>query len=281
MTVPSITLNDDTTIPQLGFGVFKVPPPETAATVLAALEVGYRHIDTAQMYGNEAGVGEAIARSGIPREELFVTTKLDNGNHLPDDVRRSFEESRTALGLDRIDLFLIHWPLPTQYDGDFVSTWRAVTELLADGSVRSVGVSNFHADHLERIIDETGAIPAVDQIEAHPYLVNDANREAALRHGVRIEAWSPLARGNVLGDPVLTEIAAAHGKTVSQVTLRWHIERGDIVFPKSMRVERMRENFEIFDFSLTPDQVAAITALDRGEAGRTGPNPDTFDRIAR
>jgi 2,5-diketo-D-gluconate reductase A len=278
MTVPTITLNDHTTIPQLGFGVFLVPPPETAATVTAALEVGYRHIDTAQMYGNEAGVGEAVAASGIPRDELYITTKLNNNNHRPDDVRRSLDESLTALGVDQVDLFLIHWPLPTRYDGDYVSTWRAMTALAGEGA-KSVGVSNFHPAHLDRIIEETGVIPAINQIEVNPYLVNDAAREASLNHGVKVEAWSPIARGNVLTDPVLSEIAEAHGKTVPQVTLRWHVERGDIVFPKSMHQERMRENFDIFDFSLTPDQVTAITGLDRGEAGRTGPNPDTFDRI--
>jgi 2,5-diketo-D-gluconate reductase A len=279
MTVPSITLNDQTTIPQLGFGVFQVPPSETAATVTTALEVGYRHIDTAQMYANEAGVGEAIAAAGLPRDELYVTTKLNNTNHRPDDVRRSFDESLKALGLDQIDLFLIHWPLPTQYDGDYVSTWKAMAELVADGRLRSVGVSNFQAAHLDRIISETGVVPAVNQIEAHPYFNNDAVREASLSHGVKVEPWSPIAQGQVLDDPVIGAIAASYGKTTSQVTLRWHIERGDIVFPKSMHEERMRENLQIFDFSLTPEQVGAITGLDRGEAGRRGPNPDTFDWI--
>ena len=279
MTVPSITLNDQTTIPQLGFGVYQVPPAETAATVRTAFEVGYRHIDTAQMYGNEAGVGEAIATSDLARDEIYVTTKLNNSNHRPDDVRRSFDESRKALGLDQVDLFLIHWPLPTQYDGDFVSTWRAMSALVTDGGVKSIGVSNFHGPHLDRIIEETGVLPAVNQIEAHPYLTNEAARSASLGHGVKVEAWSPIAQGQVLNDPVLTDIAASLGRSTSQVTLRWHIERGDIVFPKSMHEERMRENFDIFDFSLTPDQVAAIAALDRGAAGRTGPDPDTFDWI--
>jgi len=276
MTVPAITLNDQTTIPQLGFGVFKVPAEQTAATVTTAFEIGYRHIDTAQMYGNEQGVGEAIASSGIPRDELYVTTKLDNGNHAPDDVRRSFDESLSRLGLDHVDLFLIHWPLPSRYDGDYVSTWRAMTELRADGGARSVGVSNFHAEHLDRIIGETGEIPAVNQVEAHPYLVNDDVRAASHAHGVTVEAWSPIARGQVLDDEVIQRIAKRHGKTPSQVTLRWHLERSDVVFPKSMREERMRENFDIFDFQLSPVEVAEITALDRGEAGRVGPNPETF-----
>lgn len=279
MTVPSITLNDRTTIPQLGFGVFQVPPAETAATVTTAFEVGYRHIDTAQMYGNEEGVGEAIASSGIPRDELYVTSKLNNTFHRPDDVRRTFDETLTRLGLDRLDLFLIHWPLPTQYDGDYVSTWKAMTELVADGRLTSAGVSNFEPAHLDRIIEETGVTPAVNQIEVHPYLTNEAARAASSSHGVAVEAWSPIAQGGVLDDPVINEIADRHGKTPSQVTLRWHVERGDIIFPKSMREERMRENFAIFDFSLTPDEVAAISALDRGEDGRTGPNPNTFDWI--
>jgi 2,5-diketo-D-gluconate reductase A len=279
MSVPTITLNDQTTIPQLGFGVFQVPPEDTAAAVRTAFDVGYRHIDTAQMYGNEAGVGEAIASSDIPRDELYITTKLNNSQHRPDAVRRSFDESRKALGLEQVDLFLIHWPLPTEYDGDYVSTWKAMAALVADGGVRSVGVSNFQAAHLDRIIEETGVIPAVNQIEAHPYFTNDATREASLRHGIKVEAWSPIAQGKVLDDPVIAEIAEAHGRTTSQVTLRWHVERGDIIFPKSTHEERMRENFAIFDFSLTPDEVAAITALDRGDEGRTGPDPDTFDWI--
>ena len=279
MTVPTITLNDQTTIPQLGFGVFQVPPEETAATVSSAFEVGYRHIDTAQMYQNEQGVGEAIAASGIARDELYVTTKLNNGFHAPDDARRSFEESLQKLGLDRVDLFLVHWPLPTLYDGDYVSTWRTLAEFVADGRATSIGVSNFQPAHLDRIIEETGVVPAVNQIEVHPYFTNEAARAASIRHGVEVEAWSPIAQGKVLDDDVIGKIAAGHGKTPSQVTLRWHVERGDIVFPKSMHVERMRENFDIFDFTLTADEVAEISALDRGEDGRNGPNPDTFDYV--
>ena len=279
MTVPTITLNDQTTIPQLGFGVFQVPPEETAATVGSALEVGYRHIDTAQMYQNEQGVGEAIAASGIARDDIYVTTKLNNGFHAPDDARRAFEESLEKLGLDRVDLFLVHWPLPTLYGGDYVATWRTLAEFLADGRATSIGVSNFQPAHLDRIIEETGVAPAVNQIEVHPYFTNEDARAASIRHGVEVEAWSPIAQGKVLDDDVIGKIAADHGKTPSQVTLRWHVERGDIVFPKSMHVERMRENFEIFDFTLTADEVAQISALDRGEDGRNGPNPDTFDYI--
>ena len=279
MTVSNVDLFNETTIPQLGFGVFQVPPDQTAQVTGTALEVGYRHIDTAQMYGNEAGVGEAIKASGIARDELYVTSKLNNTFHEPDAARRAFDETLTRLGLDRIDLFLIHWPLPTRYDGDYVSTWRTLNEFVADGRATSVGVSNFQPAHLDRIISETGLVPAVNQIEVHPYFTNEAARAASIRHGVEVEAWSPIAQGKVLDDAVIGEIATAHGKTPSQVTLRWHIERGDIVFPKSMREERMRENFDIFDFTLTEEQVAAITAPDRGEDGRTGPNPDTFDWI--
>jgi len=277
--VPSLTLNNQTEIPQLGFGVFQVPPAQTADVVSQALEVGYRHIDTAQMYRNEQGVGDALKATDVPREELWITSKLNNGFHRPDDARRAFDETMARLGLDQIDLFLIHWPLPTRYDGDYVSTWQTLGEFVADGRARSIGVSNFQPEHLDRIVAETGLVPAVNQIEVHPYFANDAARDASHRHGVLVESWSPIAQGAVLDDEVIGKVAAAHDRTPSQVTLRWHIERGDIVFPKTMHRERMEENFAIFDFELTPDEVAAISGLDRGEAGRTGPNPDTFDWI--
>ncbi len=279
MTVPDISLHDGSTIPQLGFGVFQVPPDETAQTVSRALEAGYRHIDTAQMYGNESGVGEAIAASDIARHDLYITTKLNNGYHRPEDARRSFDESLTKLGLDRVDLFLIHWPLPTRYDGDYVSTWQTLAEFVADGRARSIGVSNFQPDHLDRIVAETGVVPVVNQIEVHPFFTNEAARAANARHGVVTEAWSPIARGRVVDDSVIGEIAERLDRTPSQVSLRWHVQRGDVVFPKSMRPERMAENFAIFDFELGPDDMAAISALDEGEPGRTGPNPDTFDMI--
>ncbi len=279
MTVPTITLNNDATIPQLGFGVYQVPPEQTAEVVTTAFEVGYRHIDTAQMYQNEAGVGAAIAASDIARDDLFITSKLNNGFHRPDDARRAFDATMERLGLDRIDLFLIHWPLPTLYDGDYAATWRTLGELVADGRARSIGVSNFQPAHLDRIIEETGVVPAVNQIEVHPYFTNEDARAASIRHGVEVEAWSPIAQGKVLDDETIGKIAAAHGKTPSQVTLRWHVERGDIVFPKSMHRERMAENFDLFDFQLSADEVAAIAALDQGESGRMGPNPDTFDWI--
>jgi 2,5-diketo-D-gluconate reductase A len=279
MTVPLITLNDQTTIPQLGFGVFQVPPEKTADTVARALEVGYRHLDTAQMYGNESGVGEAIAAAGVPRDELYVTTKLNNAYHRPDDARRSFDESLDRLGLDRVDLFLIHWPLPTRYDGDYVSTWRTLVELRDSGRVSSIGVSNFQPAHLDRIIAETGVVPAVNQVEVHPFFTNESVRAADAGHGIATEAWSPIARGAVVEDPTVLSVAERVGRTPAQVTLRWHLQRGDIVFPKSMSTDRMRENFALFDFELAEADMGALSGLDRDEAGRTGPNPDRFGWI--
>jgi 2,5-diketo-D-gluconate reductase A len=279
MTVPNITLNDGTSIPQLGFGVFQVEPAETAEVVSHALEVGYRHLDTAQMYGNEEGVGQAIRESGIDRDELYVTTKLNNSFHRPEDARKAFDGSLDALGLDEVDLFLIHWPLPTRYDGDYVSTWQTLVEFRDSGRARSIGVSNFQPDHLDRIIAETGVVPVVNQVEVHPYFRNEAVREADARHGVATEAWSPIAQGAVLDDEVITRVADETGGTPAQVTLRWHLQRGDIVFPKSTRIERMRENFGALDIELSAEQLAAIDGLDRGEGGRSGPDPDSFDYI--
>ncbi|WP_432478298.1 aldo/keto reductase [Nocardioides sp. GXQ0305] len=278
-TVPTITLHDQTTIPQLGFGVFQVPPADTARAVSEALEAGYRHIDTAQMYGNEAGVGEALAAAGLPREEVYVTSKLSNASHRPDDARRSFEETLERLRLDRIDLFLIHWPLPTRYDGDFVSTWQTLAELAKEGRATSVGVSNFQPDHLDRIVQETGVVPVVNQVEVHPYFRNETVRAANAGYEIATEAWSPIARGAVLDDPTVVRVADEVGATPSQVTLRWHLQRGDIVFPKSVRAERMRENLGALEVELSDQQMAALDGLDRGEDGRCGPHPDTFDRI--
>ncbi len=277
--VPNLSLNDGNTIPQLGFGVFQVPPDDTARITAQAFAAGYRHIDTAQMYGNEKGVGEAIRDSGIAREELFITSKLNNGFHEPDEARAAFDQTMTALGLEQVDLFLIHWPLPTRYDGDFVSTWKTLIEFQNDGRARSIGVSNFQPAHLARLAEETDVVPAVNQIEVHPYFVNEAARIANAEAGILTESWSPIAQGGVLDDEVITKIAAEAGRTPAQVTLRWHIQRGDIVFPKSSSPERMAENFALFDFELDDDSMQAITALDRGEDGRTGPNPDEFDYI--
>ena len=285
---PVINLNDGTTIPQLGFGTLNVPENRsgseqateiTAEAVRQAIAAGYRHVDTAQMYGNEAGVGRGVATAGVPRSDIHITSKLSNANHRPQDVRRSFDETLRKLGTDQLDLFLMHWPLPMLYDGDYPSTWQAITGLKADGRLRSAGVSNFQPDHLDRIIRETGTRPAVNQIEVHPYFRNDAARHASQRHGIAVEAWSPLGQGAVLKDEVIERIAAGHGKTTAQVILRWHVQRGDIIFPKSARPERMTENIRIFDFALADEDMSAIDALDRGEDGRIGPNPDQFDWV--
>jgi 2,5-diketo-D-gluconate reductase A len=274
MSIPNIELNDGHSIPQLGFGVFQIDPAETERAVRVALEVGYRHIDTAEMYGNEREVGEAVRASGLDRDEVFVTSKLNNGDHRPDDARAAFDRTLSELGFDHVDLFLIHWPLPTLYDGDFVSTWRALEEFRADGRARSIGVSNFEVDHLERLAAETDVVPAVNQIELHPYLLNEDVRSYGEEHGIATEAWSPLKQGEVLRDPVILEIAERLDRTAAQVVLRWHIQHGYIVFPKSTTPERMRENFGLFDFELEAGDVERIDGLDRGEAGRNGPHPD-------
>ncbi len=277
--VETIELNDGARIPQLGFGVFQIDPGETAEAVRTALQVGYRHIDTAQMYENEAGVGQGIRDAGLDRGDVFVTSKLNNGSHRPDDARRAFDGTLEALGFDYVDLFLIHWPLPTLYDGDYVSTWQTLEEFKRDGRARSIGVSNFQTAHLERLAKETDTVPAVNQIEVHPYFPNDQVRGYGRKHGIATEAWSPIAQGKVLDDPVVDGVAKGTGKSPAQVVLRWHIQRGDIVFPKSVTPQRIEENFEIFDFELSPDDMDAISELDRGEDGRRGPNPDTFDYI--
>jgi 2,5-diketo-D-gluconate reductase A len=278
-TVPTLTLNDGNEIPQLGFGVFQIPPPDTAEAVRTALDAGYRHIDTAEMYRNEAGVGEAIRAAGVDRDQVFVTTKLSNACHHPDDARKAFEHTLSTLGFEYVDLFLIHWPLPTLYDGDYVSTWKVMEELKAQGRARSIGVSNFQVAHLERLAAETDVTPAVNQIELHPYLLNDEVRRYGEDHGILTEAWSPIAQGAVLDDPAITAIAGWLERTPAQVVLRWHLQRGSIVFPKSTTPSRIQENFDLFDFELSDADVQAITALDRGEDGRTGPDPDVFAYI--
>jgi 2,5-diketo-D-gluconate reductase A len=275
-TVPTITLNNGVEIPQLGFGVFQVQPEETAQAVQTALEVGYRHIDTAEMYGNEKGVGEGLRNSGVPREEVFVTSKLNNGFHAHADALKAFDQSLADLGFDYLDLFLIHWPLPG-IDVDFVETWKALEEVHRSGRVKAIGVSNFTAHHLGKLFAETEVRPAVNQIEVHPYLAQDDLRAFDSEHEIATEAWSPIAKGTVLDDPTIVRVAERTGRTPAQVTLRWHVQRGDIVFPKSVTRSRVEENFALFDFELSEDDMREITALDRGE--RTGPDPETFNYI--
>jgi 2,5-diketo-D-gluconate reductase A len=275
--IPEIMLNNGRVIPQFGFGVFQIKPADTAGAVATALQAGYRHIDTAEMYGNEREVGEAIAASGLDRSDVFVTSKLSNASHRPEDARKAFDTTLDALGFDYIDLFLIHWPLPTRYDGDYVSTWRTLEEFYRDGRARSIGVSNFQPHHLRRLHGESEITPAINQIEIHPYLTQDDVRAFCAEHQIAVEAWSPIAQGLVLTDPTLDEIARRVGKTPAQVVLRWHIERGDIVFPKSVTPDRIRENIAIFDFELSGEDVEAISALNRNE--RTGPDPDQFDYL--
>lgn len=271
--VPNIALNDGVEIPQLGFGVFLVPPGETKASVAEALRVGYRHIDTARIYDNEREVGEAIAESGVPRDELFVTTKVWNADQGRDATLAALDASLERLGLDTLDLYLIHWPTPAR--DRYVDTFRALVELRDSGRVRSVGVSNFQVPHLQRVIDETGVVPSVNQVELHPNLTQEPLRAFHAEHGIATEAWSPLARGGLLDDPVVGKIAAAHGRTPAQVILRWHLQLGNIVIPKSVTPSRIAENLDVFGFALSDDDVAALSALDTGS--RIGPDPDEFN----
>ncbi len=274
-SVPNVKLSNGVDIPQLGFGVFQIKAEETRAATLEALKVGYRHIDTAEMYGNEREVAEGIRESGIARAEVFVTSKLNNGFHAQDDALAAFDRSLEAMKFDYLDLFLIHWPLPAV--GDFVQTWKALEEIHRSGRVRAIGVSNFQVHHLERLALETTIVPAVNQIEIHPYFTQDDLRAFDREHGIATEAWSPLAQGQVLDDPTIVRVAKRLSRTPAQVTLRWHIQRGDIVFPKSTTPERIAENFALFDFELASEDMAAITALHRN--GRRGPNPDEFNWI--
>jgi 2,5-diketo-D-gluconate reductase A len=271
-TVPTIDLNDGNRIPRLGFGVFQVPPEETGEAVAHALQTGYRSIDTAAAYGNEAGVGEAIRESALAREDVFITTKLWNDDQGRDQALRAFERSLEQLGSDFVDLYLIHWPAPAQ--DLYVQTWEALCELKADGGVRSIGVSNFMRDHLERIIDVTGVVPAVNQVELHPRLQQLELRRFHAERGIATEAWSPLAQGELLEDPTIGEIASMHERTPAQVVLRWHIQLGNVVIPKSVTPSRIEENFRVFDFELSDDEMRAIEALDEGR--RTGPDPTSF-----
>jgi 2,5-diketo-D-gluconate reductase A len=269
-SVPAITLNNGVEIPQLGFGVFQIPPDETVEATSAALEIGYRHIDTAQMYRNEREVGIAVRESGIPRDQVFVTSKLNNGPRERDDILQSFDRSLGDLGFEYLDLFLIHWPLPNS--SDYVARWKVLEEIYASGRVRAIGVSNFKPHHLRNLFGSSEVRPAVNQIEAHPYLTQDDVRAFDADHEIVTEAWAPIAKGRVIDDPVIREVAERVGKTPAQVTLRWHVQRGDVVFPKSVTRGRVEENFAIFDFELDESAMSAITALNRDE--RTGPDPD-------
>ncbi|MGW0666665.1 aldo/keto reductase [Streptomyces sp. NPDC002746] len=271
-SVPTITLNNAVRIPQLGFGTFQIPPDETREATLAALETGYRHIDTAEMYGNEKEVGQAVLDSGLDRADVFVTSKLNNDAHGHDDALRAFDRTMEELGLDYLDLFLIHWPLPGK--GDFVETWKALEEIYRSGRTKSIGVSNFQPHHLRRLLENSEVVPVVNQIEVHPYLTQDDVRAFGAEHEIATEAWSPIAQGKVLADPAINRIADRVGRTPAQVTLRWHIQRGDIIFPKSVTRKRVEENFALFDFDLSEADIGEISALNRDE--RTGPDPDRF-----
>jgi 2,5-diketo-D-gluconate reductase A len=271
---PRIHLNSGTSIPQLGFGVFQVPPAQTADAVAEALQAGYRHIDTAAMYRNEEGVGRAIAAAGLPRSEIFVTTKLNNDAHGRDPALRAFELSLKRLGTDYVDLYLIHWPLPAL--DHYVQTWQALIELHRDGRARAIGVSNFQPAHLRRIIDETGVVPAVNQIELHPYLTQAELRAFDAERRIATEAWSPLAKGGaLLREPAVTMLADKYGRTPAQIVIRWHLELGNVVIPKSVTPARIAENFDVFDFELADDDVQSITELNQNV--RTGPDPDLFN----
>ncbi|GGY97892.1 aldo/keto reductase [Streptomyces sp. WAC04189] len=272
-SIPTVTLNNGVEIPQLGFGVFQVPDEETTAAVTSALEAGYRSIDTAAIYGNETGVGRALATSGIAREDLFITTKLWNADQGYDATLRAFDDSLAKLGLDHVDLYLIHWPTPAR--DLYKDTWRAIEKLVADGRVRTAGVSNFQPDHLKRLIDGAELVPAVNQVELHPGLQQSELRAVHAELGIATEAWSPLAQGAVLKDEAITSVAGRHGKSPAQVVLRWHLQLGNIVIPKSVTPERIRQNLGVFDFTLTDDEMTAIAGLDRDL--RTGPHPDQLN----
>ncbi|GAB2795432.1 aldo/keto reductase [Amycolatopsis magusensis] len=272
--IPTVTLNNGVVMPQLGYGVFQVPDAETTAAVTSALEAGYRSIDTATVYGNERGVGQALADSGLAREELFITTKVWNSDQGYDKALRAFDNSAELLGLDYLDLYLIHWPTPER--GLYAETWRALEKLHADGRIRAIGVSNFQPSHLDELARTSSVVPAVNQIEVHPYLQQAEVREYDEKHGIVTEAWSPLAKGgDLLADPVVRELAEKHGRTPAQIVLRWHVQLGNVVIPKSVTPSRIRENAALFDFELADEDVAALSSLDRGE--RTGPDPDTFN----
>jgi 2,5-diketo-D-gluconate reductase A len=267
---PRLSLSDGASIPQLGYGLYKVPATDAARLCLDAIAIGYRHLDTAAFYGNERAVGEAVHAAPVPRDELFVTSKVWKDDNGFDTALRAFDASMTRLGLESLDLYLIHWPVPST--DRYVDTWRALVRLREEGRVRSIGVANFHTHHLERIIGETGVAPVVNQVELHPWLPQAELRAFDAARGIRTEAWSPLARGRVLGTPLLDDLAAKHGRTPAQVVLRWHVQLGNIVIPKASSPERLAENLDVFGFELDADDLAALATLETGE--RTGRDPD-------
>ena len=273
--VPMVTLNNQVRIPQLGFGVFQVDPAETGDVVRQALAAGYRHIDTAEMYGNEKGVAEGIGASGLDRSDVWITSKINNNNHGREKTLRAFDQSLADLKVDQIDLMLIHWPLPAA--GDFVGTWQALSEMYREGRARTIGVSNFQPAHLERLAQESDVVPVVNQIELHPYLTQESLRAYNAEHQIATEAWSPIAQGGVLDDSVITSLAQKYDRTPAQIVLRWHIQLGNIVFPKTTTPSRMKENLDLFDFELADDDMAAVSGLNKDE--RTGPDPDEFNSI--
>jgi 2,5-diketo-D-gluconate reductase A len=268
---PTIKLNDGNVIPQLGFGVWQVPPDITAACCTEALRTGYRSIDTAEGYQNEEGVGQAVREGGVPRSEIFITSKLRNGEHRRDNALRAFDQTMQKLGIDQLDLFLIHWPMPAR--GDYVEAWKTMIELRNAGRIRSIGVSNFDLDHLDRIIADTGVVPVVNQIELHPRFQQRDKRAFHKKHNIAIESWSPLGSGRLIDDPAIAAIAKKHGKSAAQVMIRWHLDEGLIVIPKSVTASRIRENIAVFDFALDDADRRAITAMDDPKGGRIGPAP--------
>lgn len=271
--VPKLKLRDGNSIPQLGLGVWQVDPDITARVVQDAIAAGYRSIDTAEGYQNEEGVGAAIRAAGVPREELFITSKLRNGGHKRDLALQSFDETMHKLGLEQLDLFLIHWPVPSQ--GRYVEAWKTLVELKGQGRVKSIGVSNFDEDHLRRIIAETGETPVVNQIELHPRFQQRDKRDYLAAHDIRIESWSPLGSGSLLDDATVGAIAKKHGKSIAQTIIRWHLQQGLIVIPKSTHRHRMVENIDVFDFELDADDMHKLLGLDRKAAGRIGADPAT------
>lgn len=278
VNIPKVTLRNGVEVPQLGFGLYKIAEGADEL-VKSAIQLGYRHLDNAQVYWNEDQVGRGWRATGIAREELFITSKLGNANHEPEAARESFAKTLEDLQTDYVDLFLIHWPVPMLYGGDVGMPWAVLEEFLAEGRARAIGVSNFEPQHLDKLLQTANVVPMVNQVESHPFFPNLETHEYNAAHGIVTEAWSPLARGRAVTDTTLTQIGKKYGKSAAQVAIRWGLQRGDILFPKASSVERQRENLDVFDFELTDEEMAQILALDEGEAGRSGSNPKTMQRL--